>query len=137
MDMKQQSLYLRWVAANSFGEMVGLGLTFAIGFGVVAVFGEWQGVLGTLLTFGLMVATGAIEGSVLGITQWWAMYPWLPGLTRKTWVLATIYGALVAWFFGSLPFSLINMANPQFDPLAAPVEPPQWFTCCWRRGLVW
>jgi hypothetical protein len=60
--------------------MVGLGLTFVIGFGVVAIFGEWQGVLGTLLTFGLMVATGAIEGTVLGALQWWAMHPWLHGL---------------------------------------------------------
>jgi hypothetical protein len=93
------SLYFRWVFANAAGEMIGLGLTFAVGIGSVVLIGEPQGV-GVALGLGLlMAASGAIEGVVVGSTQWWAMKEAFPKIRRSEWIAATLIGALVAWTF--------------------------------------
>jgi hypothetical protein len=118
-------LWYRWVAANALGELFGLGMTFAAGYAVIALFGEAHSPAGTLAQFLLMTATGAIEGAIVGQAQWWAMRPAFPSLTRRTWLVATILGALAAWFLVSLPFTLIDMGAQargqpaQEPPLAA------------------
>jgi hypothetical protein len=104
------TLWYRWVGANAIGELLGLGLTFAVGYALMALLGEPSSLAGKLGQFLLMTATGVIEGGIVGGAQWWAMAPSFPSLTRRAWLLATIIGALVAWFFGSLPFSLIDIS---------------------------
>ena len=113
--MKAFRLWLRWVFANSMGEMVGLGLTFGLGYLIIFYLGEMAGIWGTLLSFGLMVATSVVEGTVVGIAQFWGMHPLVHrpddhrlGIKQGVWIRATILGALVAWFFGALPYDLAN-----------------------------
>jgi hypothetical protein len=126
-------LWGRWVLGNAIGELLGLGLTFAAGYAVIAVFGEAQGSGAILGQFLLMTATGAIEGSVVGYAQWRAMQPDLAQVRPRAWILATIYGAIVAWFFGSLPFTLMNMSQ---DASQAPIqEPPQALVLLLAAGM--
>jgi hypothetical protein len=66
----RRSLYLRWVAANTLGEMVGLGATFAVGFFVLAQAGESQGPTGSMTRLLLMTASGLLEGLIVGLCQW-------------------------------------------------------------------
>jgi hypothetical protein len=115
------SLYTRWVLANALGELIGLGLTFIVGFGSILLIGEPQGVVVAIGLGLLMVASGAIEGVIVGSAQWWAMHRYFPTISHKSWVAATIIGALVAWTFGSIPTTIMSMNT---DPIAAsPVEP--------------
>jgi NhaP-type Na+/H+ or K+/H+ antiporter len=135
-DLETQSrfgLWGRWVLANAFGELLGLGLTFAAGYAVIAVLGEAQGTGASLGQFLLMTATGAIEGAIVGYAQWRAMQPDLARVTRRSWLLATIFGAIVAWFFGSLPFTLMNISQ---DASQAPIqEPPQALVLLLAAGM--
>lgn len=119
----RSKLWLRWVCANALGEMLGLGMTLGIGYIIFAVVGEPQNIWMSLMSFGLMVASGVIEGTIVGFSQWWAMHPWFAPIIRRTWVGATVAGAVTAWFFGSLPFSLMDMSAQSNG--APVVEPPQ------------
>jgi hypothetical protein len=106
------SLWLRWVGANALAEMVGLGATFVIDFLIISQ-SAGQGILGSIVSILLVTASGAIEGSVVGLLQWRVLRRPFPEVARRAWVLATIVGAIVAWFFGSLPSTLIDMGAQQ------------------------
>lgn len=113
--------YTRWVFANALGELIGLGLTFTVGIGSVLLIGEPQGAIAAIGLGLLMVASGALEGVVVGVAQWWAMQSALPEIKRKSWVAATLIGALVAWSFGSIPTTMMSMnadtaGTPAVDP---------------------
>jgi len=131
--MKAFRLWLRWVFANSMGEMVGLGLTFGLGYLIVDYTGELAGLWGTLLSFGLMVATSFIEGTVVGFAQYWGMHPLVHrpedhrlGIKQGVWLRATILGTLLAWFFGAMPFFIINLAMSTETTSPTTAEPEQW-----------
>lgn len=126
-------LYLRWVLANAVGEMIGLGLTFAVGIGLVQLIGEPQG-FGVAIGLGLlMAASGAIEGVVVGTMQCWAMQSALPHIDRKSWVAATLIGALVAWTFGSIPTTMMSVNN---DPALSSTAEPETTWILLMAGLM-
>jgi hypothetical protein len=118
------SLWLRWVAANAFGELLGLGLTAAVIGLAFSRLGEAQTVAIVLSSFLIAVAGGAIEATIVGLAQWWAMHPWLPAITRRAWWLATLAGALLAYVLGFLPSTLMSLGQDASQPAAA--EPAQW-----------
>ncbi|HEY6105087.1 MAG TPA: hypothetical protein VIV59_03835 [Anaeromyxobacteraceae bacterium] len=70
-------LWLRWVAANAVGEMLGLGATFALTAFVFLKMGHGEGAGSVLLGFGAAVAGGAIEATVVraGASGWEAEPP--------------------------------------------------------------
>ena len=127
------SLWRRWVVANALAEMLGLGTTFAIGVAIFALLGEPQGPLAALGMILLMTSTGAIEGVVVGLLQWWAMRPRFPGIPRKAWVTATLIGALVAWFLGSLPSTLMGLGAQEADVAAQ--GPEMWVILLLAGGM--
>jgi hypothetical protein len=86
-----------------------------------------------LLGFGFAVASGAIEATVVGLAQWWAMHPWFPGIQRRAWWLGTLAGALGAYVLGYLPSTLMDLgAEPGATP---PAEPPRWVVLLLAAGL--
>lgn len=131
--MNKTTFYLRWIGANALGEMLGLGATLGSGFLIVTALGQAGGLLMSLLSSVLMVLSGAIEGTIVGWLQWRAMSPWFTQITRRAWLGATIGGALAAWFFGLLPFSLMDM-NAQATG-SQPVEPAQWVVLLAASGV--
>lgn len=60
------SLWLRWVAANALAELLGLGATFALDILILARGAEVRSILALLLGIAAIVATGAVEGVVVG-----------------------------------------------------------------------
>jgi len=84
-----------------------LGATFAIDFLIISRSA------GSIVSILLVTASGAIEGSVVGLLQWLVLRRPFPEVARRAWVMATIAGAMVAWFFGSLPSTLIDMGAQQ------------------------
>lgn len=119
-----RALWLRWVFANAMAELIGLGSTFAIGFGLFSGMAERPGVLPAILSAFLMTASGAIEGLVVGWLQWWAMRNAFSQIRRRLWIWATVLGALIAWFLGSMPMTITNLAGSGQE--AAIQEPEIW-----------
>jgi hypothetical protein len=132
--METKKLYYRWIFANAFGELFGLGLTFALGGLLISRMGEEETVRVILLTFAAAVASGVIEAAVVGLAQWWAMHPWFPALSRRLWFLATLAGALAAYVLGYLPSTLMSLGEQAADapPMA---EPPQWVVLLLAAGM--
>lgn len=132
--MMKNQLWLRWTLANAFSEMVGLGLTFLI---TGLVFSSMDG-LGTLtsilLSFTFAVASGAVEATIVGLAQWWAMRPWFPSIERFAWWRGTMVGALIAYVLGYLPSTIMNIGEATAS--SAPMtEPPQWIVLLLAAGM--
>jgi hypothetical protein len=81
MSNNRNVLWLRWTAANAFSELVGLGATFAT-IGLLFSRIETEQTTGILLSFAIAVLSGTIEATIVGLAQWWAMYPWFPMIGR-------------------------------------------------------
>jgi len=89
-----------------------------------------------LVSFFLAVATGAIEATLVGLAQWWAMSPWFPTITRRAWWLATLIGALAAYVLGYLPSTLMSLSEQASQTSQTPVaEPPQLVILLLAAGL--
>jgi hypothetical protein len=124
--MNLTTLYRRWIAANAFGELFGLGLTLGLGFWIIASL-DVGGVGGVLLAFAIAVFSGAIEAAIVGLLQWWAMHPWFPAISRLRWFLGTLGGALTAYVLGYLPSTLMDLGQATSPAEQVPMtEPPQW-----------
>jgi hypothetical protein len=132
----QYILWLRWVMANGLGELFGLGLTAILAVMIFTRLDEQPGVVAVVIAFGLAVASGAIEATVLGLAQWWAMHPWLPTVNRRGWWLATLIGALGAYILGYLPSTLMSLGE-QMAPQSSPpmTEPPLVVVLLFAAGL--
>lgn len=66
----KQIIWLRWVAANGLGEMLGLGLTFVVGAIVISRLSDGNSILTILASFGVAVLSGAVEATIVGFSQW-------------------------------------------------------------------
>lgn len=128
-------LWLRWVAANALGEMFGLGLTFAIGASVISSLSDQGSLAAIMIAFLVAVASGAIEATLVGLAQWWAMHPWFPMIHRSAWWSATLIGALVAYGLGYLPSTLISLGDQTTQAQAPVAEPAQWIVLLLAAGL--
>ena len=65
---------------------------------------------------------GVVEGTLVGWVMWRMLSPWLPGLPRRPFVLATVAVGVTGWVVGNLPPALMSASA---DTSAAPAaEPP-------------
>lgn len=127
------SLWLRWAGANAFGELFGLGITFAFIALITIRLGDQQSALAILAAFLASVVCGVIEATLVGLSQWWAMHPWFPAISRRAWWLGTLAGALVAYVLGYLPSTLMSLGESTSQAPAA--EPAQWIVLLFAAGL--
>lgn len=112
-------LWLRWVAANALGEVLGLGFLGLV-VGLLASHPSirlpgWVGLLGVLLL-------GTLEGVLVGTSQWLAMRRALPRLRAPAWIRATAAGALLAWVLGMLPSTIMDLTASSSAPQTPPPE---------------
>jgi hypothetical protein len=133
MDKGIGIFWLRWVGANAVGELFGLGGTLAlVGFAISQM--EIQNVVWMVfISFLIAVGCSVIEASVVGLAQWWAMHPWLPGITRRAWWMATMIGALLAYILGYLPSTLMSLGEEASQTTIS--EPAQWIVLLLAGGL--
>ncbi len=122
MEENDLLFWLRWVIANTLGEAVGLSTVLLVGFAVLGPYlaklpGAWPAVLG--LVAGVLL--GIFEGVVVGGLQGAVLRRRLPRVALRTWVWATVIGAVVAWGLGMLPSTLMGAVA---DSGQAAAEPP-------------
>jgi hypothetical protein len=115
---ESRRFWLSWVGANALAEMIGLGVAGVVG---IRVFVSqpatlWQ----ALLSAAPAILSGAFEGLVVGWAQWSVLRRALPGVRARSWIGATIVGAVVAWCLGMLPSTVMSL-TPQ--PAAAQAGP--------------
>jgi len=132
--MLKNKLFQRWTFANALAELFGLGLTFVITGFVFSKLDSQGTVTSIILSFIFAVLSGAVEATVVGLAQWWAMNPWFSSIGRFAWWRATFIGALVAYVLGYLPSTLMSMGEATSQ--SAPVEEPaQWIVLLLSAGM--
>ena len=132
--MLKNKLFQRWTLANALSELFGLGLTFLITGLVFSKLDSQRTVISIILTFIFAVLSGAVEATVVGLAQWWAMHPWFPMIGRFAWWRGTFIGALVAYVLGYLPSTLMSMGEAANQ--SAPMEEPaQWIVLLLAAGM--
>lgn len=98
----------RWILANVLGGLGALGLTAVAG--ALSSLLPTEGALAEFALVGFMVATGALEGAIVGATQ--ASVLEVP---RARWTAATALGFALAWAFGAS----LSFLEPESVPSAA------------------
>jgi len=99
----------RWTVANAVAELLGLG---GVALLALALFGDRNA--GTTAAAEIeraaaFVAAGAFEGAVVGAAQWGVLRRALPDVTARSWIGATIVGAVVAWALGMIPSTVMAL----------------------------
>ncbi len=93
--------WIRWVAANAVGDVLGLGLVGLITVMLAQIL-SWS-VTYVLSIVPLFAAMGALDGAVVGFAQWTVLRSRLHNMRARSWTMATAIGAAIAWFMGTLP----------------------------------
>jgi hypothetical protein len=135
MTNDQRRLWFRWIGANALGELFGLGLTFLITAFAFSKLDSQQTITAILLSFVFAVISGAVEATIVGLAQWWAMRPWFPTIERFAWWRGTLIGALIAYVLGYLPSTLMSLGEATAKSSAPVAEPPQWIVLLLAAGM--
>lgn len=114
-------LWRQWVVANATGELVGLGSSALLGFGVVTFINP-ETLVGAFIMAAVMIFLGAfLEGAVVGLVQWRVLRQVLKDLKLQTWASASIVGAGIAWTLGMIP-STVMAINSDGNNVSPPTE---------------
>lgn len=113
--MPDLGFWLRWVATNAVGQVFGLAPAAFVGLVLARVLAEGGGPAEALIALPIFCLLGALEGTVVGFAQWIVLRQRVPELARRTWVLATLIGAVAAWFLGMLPGTLGSLFGDSFE----------------------
>lgn len=100
------AIWGRWTLITALGECAGFAVPAIVGVVAATSLGQANTLAASLAFAAVMIMAGACEGSVLGLSQWWALRPYLPFVRAQDWVRATAVGAMVAWAIGMLPSTL-------------------------------
>lgn len=103
-----RALWWAWTRWATLGEFSGFAVPAVVG----AVISGWP----AAATLVAMVAAGAVEGSLLGWSQWWVLRRRVPQVRAGAWVGATAAAAALAWSIGMLP-SLTDGELPSWPPV--------------------
>jgi len=83
-------LWEKWVLATAVGELVGLS--------IFALVSTNHGIFGNINTRTMLLLVGALQGAILGFSQWLVLRHYIHKATW--WILATTVGSLLAWLIG-------------------------------------
>ncbi|MFG1991046.1 hypothetical protein ACGFJ7_13845 [Actinoplanes sp. NPDC048988] len=96
-SLRGRSLFMRWLTTVTAGEFTG--------FAVPAVTGALTARASVTTGIVAILIAGAVEGTVLGLSQAAVLRHALPSLPARRWVAATAIGAVLAYVMGMLPSS--------------------------------
>lgn len=113
------NLWMRWIFANTVGELIGLGLVAIAAAVFVFYIAESLGPSSPYAEAFLMIAAGAFEGVVVGYFQANVLHDKLHSLMRRSWVMATTVGAIIAWTLGAVPSLVMSLRSPEAGSQAA------------------
>ncbi|MEO3784512.1 hypothetical protein ABGB12_14340 [Actinocorallia sp. B10E7] len=91
-------LWARWTLAVTAGEVTGFLVPAAVGAATADA--------SQFVQLVSLVAAGAVEGTLLGVSQGWVLRGMLPELPLGRWVRLTALAAACAWLLAMIPASL-------------------------------
>ena len=107
-------LYRDWIAANALGEVLGLGVAALIAI-TVAQSHAVPPAAEIIAVTAAFLAIGAYDGAIVGAAQWLVLRQRLPSLSAKSWIVATVAGAIVAGMLGRIPGALADWRSVSGD----------------------
>jgi hypothetical protein len=113
----------RWVVACTAAEFVGMAAAASLAVLTARLVGEPATVGAAIVVIGGAVLGGAIEGFAVGELQLRVLRTWLPDLSRLRYVGGTVALAIVFWFLGMLPSTLLSLSAVGTDAVADEVDP--------------
>jgi len=113
-------IWLQWVSANAGAELIGLGSSALLWIAMLALMEERLGIL--LSSVAVVLGSTLLEGTAVGLGQWFVLRKIFPTMRWQSWLLATAAGAFVAWTLGMLPSTMMNMGESSVA--AGTVDPP-------------
>lgn len=116
--MTERHLWRDWVAANTLGEALGLGVAFVIAIGVAQAY-TIPPAAEILLGTAAFLAIGAYEGAIVGAAQWLVLRRVIPSLRARDWIGATAVGAVIAWMLGRIPSAFADWKSTSGDVVQA------------------
>jgi hypothetical protein len=112
----------RWTLGVGAAETGGIAAAAACAGVALLLVGEPSGPAEVLVVLAGAALGGVVEGTLVGWVMHRMLSPWLPGLPRRPFVLATVAVAVTGWVLGNLPPALMSASA---DTTAAPAaEPP-------------
>jgi hypothetical protein len=108
-------IWRRWVIANGWSELVGLGGSAGLALLIFGI-GEPTGAAAIVLAaLGMIVIATVLEGGVVGAAQWLVLRRALPRITGPAWIGVTALGAFVAWVLGMLPATAMALRETPME----------------------
>lgn len=112
VQKNQLDFLRRWVWANGWSEMLGLGLTSLIAWTVNHMLGNSQSTGAVLLIAVVFIITGTFcEGALVGFAQARVLRSQLPSLSFGRWIRLTALGAGLAWLAGMIPSTIVSLSS--------------------------
>jgi hypothetical protein len=112
----------RWTVACGAGETIGMAAAAVTAALLSLSLGEPTDLrTGLLLWIGTTLG-GVIEGLALALLTYPLLHTWLPRLTRRSWVGATVAVTLIGWALGSAPSTLVAGAVGGFESTGTRVD---------------
>lgn len=105
-------LWYRWILANALSELIGLGAAAVLAIAAAQLLGEREDLAIHVISVLVMISGGVLEGAVVGYAQWYVLRQPFVDIERRSWVLATMAGAILAWTIGVIP-SLVMAATSE------------------------
>ncbi|HSL22006.1 MAG TPA: hypothetical protein VK886_10760 [Vicinamibacterales bacterium] len=117
------AFYPRWILANGWSELLGLGGTFALGYLGASRLMAATSVAAIIAGAAAAVVMGTfLEGVLVGYAQGRVLQGELPAMPLRRWVAATALGAGIAWLLGMLPSTIVSLLGAGASPGAPPPE---------------
>jgi hypothetical protein len=107
-----RTFYRRWIWANGWSGLVGLGCTALLWWALNRASGEHPSA--TLVIIGALISLAAgtlFEGVLVGYAQGAVLRQRLPSLPIRRWVRATAIGAGAAWTLGMVPSTVAALSE--------------------------
>jgi hypothetical protein len=101
----------RWALGCALGELMGFSvaaISMALAFTAIPHATTTRVAIALLIG---CLAAGAIEGSILGACQWWALSRVFPRVRAFAWILVTALGGALGWLVGSFAAALAASAS--------------------------
>lgn len=130
---KLLQFWFQWIGANALAEGAGLGATLALDGWITMQIDAHRSLVASIVGVFAFTLSGLVEGALVGLLQWAVLRQAFPVMQRKTWLQATMIGAAVAWFLGSLPSTLIDMGSQASGETIQ--EPPQALILLMAAGM--
>lgn len=105
------NLWMRWIFANTLGELIGLGAVAVTGVLFFYYLDKNLGAWSAIATAFLMIPVGAFEGFIVGHFQSKVLQTKIAEFNSHKWIFATVVGAVTAWILGTIPSLLMAFAE--------------------------